>query len=256
MPPANRPPRRLLQALTSALLLLTAASAFGARGPAQDDNWRRHNDRGNRYEGLIPVRTGKPDLDVLSFAGYSEPFEGDVVLKVKFFYPGQGRLSLIAREIDDQNQYWMEAKPWKLSPGDWNEFRPWPTRDVIRSEGIESGNLGVLIRLDGERFLPAFTYHTVAPDGGGRYVVHMVASQTLSRLTLTLAAAEGGSAKGQTKTWLMGRQSLDTPFPVRLDARGFTEGFLRLSVEMKPADGRQKSPPLALVFYHKPSAGH
>ena len=83
-------------------VLASAAIAF-----ADSDCEPERNDRGNRCEGLVALPVSRPDLVLLSFAGYREPFEDDVDLKVKFFLAHDANVVIRGRDLRDRQQYWM-----------------------------------------------------------------------------------------------------------------------------------------------------
>lgn len=230
---------RYTAALAALLFVLALHPGRYHARPAYDDAaWRAKNDRVNRYEGVITRDVVGPDLQVLSLMGFFEPFRGNVNLKVRFFYPRQGDLSITAQEIVDLRQYWMEVKPLGWSPGSWNEFKPWPTGDVILREDVAPDNIGVLIRLDGnDQLLPAFTYHSSVPDRATRYAMHLRTGKHLRSVRFTLSGV-GADSKPLTKPLVLGPQTAGIPFRADLDARGFADGLLSLKVWATPREGK------------------
>jgi hypothetical protein len=240
-------------AVTYTLILIVFTFSLGSYhvSPGQTDSWKKRNDRGNRYEGLISINTGNPDFEVLSFTGFFEPFSSNVVLKVKFFYPKKSNLSIIAQEIDDQRQYWMEAKPQRWQSGEWNEFSPWPTGDVLIKEGVPADNLGVLIKSGGEdQLIPAFIYHSRLPDSVRKYTMYLRTNKNLKSVKFILSGT-GSNAKPMSKTWYLGSQTASVPFPANLDVQDFKEGIIRVVVERELRNGTQKLPTREYLFYHK-----
>jgi len=221
---------------------------------AEDESWKRRNDKGNRYEGLVSVQTGNPDLEVLSFTGFFEPFNRNVNLRVKFFLPGKTNLSIIAREIEEQKQYRMEAKPQGWTAGEWNEFSPWPT-DVVLREGISSDNVGVLITIDqnqssdqSTQLAPAFVYYSQEPHNSSSYLMYPRSNKNLRRVQLSLYGPDSSS---RPRTWALGPQAADVPFRVNLDTQGFPEGKLTLKVDRDLRGIPQRPPTHEYSFYHK-----
>ena len=110
-----------------------------------DDKWKKQNDRGNRYEGRIGVPVGNPPLELLSFVGSSPSLPvgapPDVVLKIRFFLPDSSFAFISVRELEEEKQYWMEAKQTSWQRQTWNEFTPWPIKDVLLREEIPLSNL-------------------------------------------------------------------------------------------------------------------
>ncbi len=232
--------------------IVLCVSALG-----QNDAWRRRNDRGNRYEGLISVITGNPDLEVLSFTGSRQNFDPgqNVNLKVKFYLPAEAPISITAQETEDQKQYWMEAKPRAWRAGAWNEFSPWPTGDVILKEEIPSDKLGVLVRMEGgagtTQLIPALVYHSNAPTSVSTYTLVLRTNRNLNHVYLTLYGnAKGGQPNPERLT--LARQTANVAFNVEIPAWKFNEGPMRLVVERELRNSTEKLPQREFTFYHKP----
>lgn len=250
-----KPPFWLFFVISGAFFLAVGTPATSRKSApdtitsgTQDDAWKRRNDKGNRYEGLVSIPTGNPDLEVLSFTGFFEPFNRNVNLRVRFFLPGRSNLSIIAHEIEDQKQYLMVAKPQGWTPGGWNEFSPWPS-DVVVREGISSDNVGVLITIDQTNQLaPAFVYYSRAPHNVNSYTMYLRSNKNLSRVLLTL---HGSDSSSRPRTWPLGAQAADVPFRVNLDTRGFPEGKLTLVIDRDLRGNPQKPPTREYSFYHK-----
>ena len=242
--------------LTRRFGLLSLAVAFAAlalRAPAQDDRWRSVNDRGNRYEGRVEIPVSSPELEIVSLAGFREPYDEDAVLFVKFFLAEPAPVTLQGLELQIDTQYLMEAKAGDWKVGEWNIFGPWPTRDVLDREGIPFTNLGVLITQEAEslrRYLPTFVYHSDPPRRAERYVLHLRPRVRLRKLSYTLTQL--GDPEVELKA---GRrlEDMEAGAPVRLelDAGEAKEGWLRVDVE-----GSYKSEPggpkLSFELYHRP----
>jgi len=214
-----------------------------------DEAWKRRNDRGNRYEGLVSIRTGNPDLEVLGFIGFFEPFSDNVNLKVRFFVPSAAKPSIIAHEVEEEKQYWMEVKPQDWTVGAWNEFHPWPTGDVIFKEGIPWNNVTVLIRV-GADLAPAFIYHRRSPNSAQSYILYLRSNRNLRSVHLTIS---GKSLASQPilRVVRLGRQAANVPFPVRLDLSNFGEGHVRVMIERSLRNSPQTLPVHEYGFYHK-----
>jgi hypothetical protein len=160
-------------------LLLIAAS------PADDERWRARNDRGNRYEGITaqPV-SAAPLLDLIGLHAVKEEFtvREDAELYVTYYGGSHHKTARItAREIKRSAFYWMEAKPSAIRrKKQWNEFGPWPIREVLRPNRISSGNLAVLVSLDGNSTIaPAFIRKDRGPMRIEAYEAHFVVGKSL-----------------------------------------------------------------------------
>ena len=225
--------------------------------PQVDDNWKRSNDHRNRYEGIINVLVGKPDLEVLSFLAYREPVTGYPDLRVGLFLHSGGTVSIKAVELEENRQYFMQAKEANWKPGAWNEFSPWPTKEVLGREEIPLSNVGVVIRLDRPgsdvfEFAPAFLYRMKAPVSVGRYEMYLRSHMPLKNLEFTWSQVVRGEEKtiGSSKA---GEQMPMVPFSLKLNLESLTEGPVVISVEGK-FKNQEGGPQHKYVFYHRPVA--
>lgn len=223
---------------------------------ARTDKWRRQNDRGNRYEGRIEIPVGRPDLELLSFAGFREAFTGDVTLTVRFFLPSTSPVFIHGRELQEQKQYWMESKPADWQAGAWNDFGPWPTGVVLSREGISSWNLGVVIRLrtetmNGGELAPAFIYHSTSPESVATYTLYLRPNWTLKKVTYSLYRIINDQEVKVKTSSLYGDKIAGEPFPIKLDVRDLPAGPMRLVVQ-GAYKNRIGGPIREYGFYHKP----
>lgn len=223
---------------------------------AQKVVWQQKNDRKNRYEGRIDIPVCKPELELLSFTGHRESFSGDVLLKVGFFLPTASPVFIHGRELREQKHYWMESKPADWQEGKWNEFGPWPTREVINREGIPSSNLGILVRLkkkavNGRNIAPAFLYHTTLPASVKTYTMHLRPYSNLKKVTYTLYKIENEQEVEVKADSLYGNLIAGEPFLIKLEVQGLPENRLRLVIQ-GAYKNKSGGPHLEYNFYHKP----
>ena len=223
---------------------------------AQTTTWRKQHDRGNRYEGRIDIPVGKPDLELLSFTAWREPFTTDVTLKVRFCLPSAAPVFIQGRELQEQKQYWMEAKPTTWTAGAWNEFGPWPTRDVLGKEGIPARNVGVVIKLDNDTLenaslLPAFVYHTALPASVTAYLLHLRPNATLKQVTTSLYKIVEDQEVEVRVVSVTGERTAGEPFALTLDVHDLPAGLLRLVIQ-GAYKHRQGGPLREYRFYHTP----
>jgi len=233
------------------LITMLSAEVLG-----RTEKWKRQNDRGNRYEGRIEIPVGSPDLELLSFIGFSEPFQRDVMLKVRFFLPGHLEVFIQGRELREQKQYWMESKSATWEAGAWNEFGPWPTREVLSREGIRSWNLGVVIRprkqiLNGGELVPAFVYHSTLPRSVAKYTIYLRPNSTLKKVTYSLYRIVKNQRVEVKTSSVFGEKIAGEPFPIEFEVRDLPEGPMRLYIEGE-FKNRTGGPIREYRFYHKP----
>jgi len=232
-------------------LLVSVALVFAQA----DEKWKKQNDHGNRYEGRIGIPAGNPPLELLSFVGGSAPLPAgappDVALKICFFLPDSSPAFISARELEEEKQYWMEAKQTSWKPQKWNTFTPWPTKDVLRREEIPLSNLGVTVRL-GEinkpRFVPAVLFSETALVAVTSYKLHLRPGGTLKRVDYELFDDKRKSIKSAS---LFGERIAGAPFTLELDARGLAEGWKHLNIT-GTYKGKDRGPAEEYEFYHKP----
>lgn len=116
-----------------ALAILVLAIVYSLESFAQDEEWYRKNDRGNRYEGRISIKVGRPPpIEFLSFLSFREQFDKNVTMKVRFSLTDDSPAIVYARELDELKHYWMESEQeLEWDAGTWNQFTPWLTNTTI-----------------------------------------------------------------------------------------------------------------------------
>ncbi len=232
------------------LFLFLAVSA----AQVAPEKWRQQNDRGNRFEGLVQVPAGLPDLELVSFVAYWEPFEAGATLRVLFYLPVEMPVVVESRELRDEKQYWMESKPQSWRAGAWNEFGPWPTRDVIAREGIAADNLGVVVRPRGQSpsgtILPALVYHQHRPGSVERYSLYIRPNTTLRTVQYSADRASGARTVALAKGMLPGEKIAGEPFLIDLDFRGVKPGPVRLIIN-GTFKNRTGGPVRKFEFFHQ-----
>lgn len=247
----------MLSSLVIAIVVITVLAADDIL--ARTDKWRMQNDRGNRYEGRIEIPVGRPDVELLSFVGFLEPFNADVILRVRFFLPTTSEVFIRGRELREQKQYWMGSKPAKWQAGAWNEFGPWPTSEVLSREGIPAWNLGVLIRLredtaNGGELAPAFVYHSpsgTVPPSVSKYTVYLRPNATLKKVSYSLYRVVNNQRVEVKALSFVGEKIAGEPFPIEFEVRGLPEGPMRLHIQ-GAFKNRTGGPIREYGFYHKP----
>jgi len=240
-------------------LLLTITVLFASTSVAfsqADEQWKKQNDRGNRYEGRIGIPVGNPPLELLSFVGGSTAFPPgippDVTLKIKFFLPDASSAFIYGRELVEKRQYWMEAKQTSWQPQVWNEFAPWPTKDVLRREEIPLTNLGITVRLGAEKsnlLAPAVLSYEGALVPVPSYTLYLRPGATLKKVTYVLSRGDNGAT---VKTASLVQERLaGEPFSIVLNAQEIPEGRMHLKI-IGVYKGQDGTPTVEYDFYHKP----
>ena len=238
------------------LLISTLVIVFPIEILLQTDKWKSQNDRGNRYEGRIQIPLGQPDLELLSFSGFREQFDADVILKVRFYLPTNSTVFIQGRELREQKQYWMESKPANWQAHAWNEFGPWATREVLTREEIPPWNLGVVVRLreetsDGGELVPAFVYHSTLPASITKYSLYLRPNSVLKKVSYSLYRISHDQEIKVKASFLSGEKIAGEPFLIELEVGHLSEGPMRLVVEGSYKN-RMGGPIREYSFYHKP----
>jgi hypothetical protein len=250
---------KLYPCLVTAVTCMVTILVTDSSARAQTDEWRKRNDRGNRYEGRVSIEVAKPDLRLLSFFASREAFEKNVDLHVRFFLPAPAHVFIQARELREIKKYWMEAKPGQWEAGRWNEFAPWPTGSVLIREGVPYWNLGVLIRINnsttsGRELLPAIVYHSALRGPITHYTMHLQPTTTLRNVQFSLSQMVDNKERN-TRTWESTTEKVaGQPFSIDFDLAGQPEGWMRLIIEGFYSN-RPGGPLQVYTFYHKPDLG-
>ncbi len=232
-----------------ALLLGNAVACL-----AQSDEWKRDNDRGNRYEGTIERAVSQLDLDLLSLTSAREKLEGDEELNVRFYLPESISAEIVARELVEAVHYWMLSKPFEPAEAGWRDFGPWPTSEVLSKNQISFDNIGVLVRVQSEQsnadvLSPAMIYHSSPGEPSGDYTFLFQPSVPLRRLDYSVyrVGADGAeilsASLGETKR-------AGVPFAVEIDLTGESSGLMRLELAGKYRN-RTGGPVREYEFYHR-----
>ncbi len=234
---------------------LVLSVCFCASADEPSDRWKRHNDLGNRYEGRIEVLVGRPQLEVVSLLGYREAYDSSdtVDLRVLFFVPESGEVKIQARELEDQTQYFMEAKAQEWAAGEWHEFGPWSTGDVLSREQVAASNVGVVVSLrerseenSSQILLPAFVYHAQTPSRVVAYTLRLRPDSDLREVRYLLRAGEDEVFSGKLVDSLKAGEA----FPIKLDVADVPNGQLKLEIEGR-FKNRPAGPKASFEIYHQ-----
>jgi hypothetical protein len=227
-----------------------------ARPSAQ--NWKtKAADFDNRYEGLVPVDVGSPDLELASFVGYFEPFEQHVELQVGFYLPSPAPAVVKAQELRDMVYYRMESKPRQWTTA-WNRFERWDTRAVIDAQHVSPANIGVVVRLDDQNesgaLAPAFVYHTALPRDVGAYRMVFRPGMTLAGAECAVYDARPARVDPVLKQAIPGDLARHEPFYVSLDLRRQPAGALTIVIRGF-VKNRSQIVTREYRFFHTPTTG-
>jgi hypothetical protein len=186
--------RVFLIALQIAFLSLLA---FPPAAPGQDAQWFQHNDKGDRYEGLIDQPNAKREYTVLAFFAFHENLPRDLKgnLHVKYFVPDKEPVFIQARQNTRRTNYLMVSKGAPSLPGQWNHFQ-WPAGEVLGRPNLDHSDLGVVVRLKSdneytEDLAPAVFYNQAEPRTLSRQYELILKLQrySITRLKYTITAA-------------------------------------------------------------------
>ena len=215
--------------------------------------WEKENDRGNRFEGIKGIEVSAPPIQLIAFFSYKEEYGCDDILKVKFYLRNPSNVQLIAQELRTVEFYWMKAKPQKWKSG-WNEFSPWPVKDVLADLNIPLDNLGVLLRMGNNygsgQVSPVILYCQSSPRPSNivRYKAYFRPGISLTGGFYEIYR-EHGSGEIIRKEQI-GSQIPPTPFFIKFELNNDWQGWVRLRIVIYPEDGATPSPSREYDFYH------
>jgi hypothetical protein len=237
---------------------------FSLSGIAQDDEiWQRNNDRGNRFEG---TRTQKVNstLQLVGLHGSFEPytFSEAQVLQVAFYADTATTIAVSAEELKRQAYYWMESKPFEVEAGA-NTFGPWEVDAVLAEEKIPPENLAILVQqpeADKKSFLPAFVYHSHAPDSALLYKAYFLAGKTIYNYRYRIYEGKNTDKDNRLLSKFKRRKIFkNRPFTITidfedLDIEGAAEGWYTMELIMQTRPGIQRvKDQYEFYFYHRPA---
>jgi hypothetical protein len=190
-------------------------------------------------------------------------------LRVKFFLPAASpqepaldptKVVIEAREIVPTRNYFMRSKaaPWQA--GAWNDFGPWPTVDVLDSQGIQATNLAVLASYslkDGSRvYLPVEVLAGVPPSTASTYTFQFTTSYEIHSLETTLTSPSGKVEVLPAIQCSAGPTCIvyeaDSPHAFTIDMKDRPQGIYRLHLHGHVPNSKFQ-PELSIQIYHKGS---
>jgi len=222
------------------------------------DTWKTQNDRGNRYEGIKGIEVSAPPIQLIAFFIYKEEYKWDDILKVRFYLRNPSDVQLTAQELTTVEFYWMEAKPQNWEQG-WNEFSPWPVKDVLAELNINPDNLGVLVRLDknyGSGLVSPVilccqsSQSTQRPSNIVQYKAYFRPGISLSGGFFEVYKERGNGEIIRKEP--IGSQVPPGPFPIVFELNSNWQGWVRLRIVVHPKDEKTPGPSREYDFYHLP----
>jgi hypothetical protein len=154
----------------------------------------------------------------------------------------------------------MQSKPntWRL--GEWNDFGPWPTRDILDQLGIMPGNLALLAsfrRSTGDLiYLPVEVLVHGAPLSSSTYTVEVKSSWNLHAIETSIINPSGKIEELPIQGCSFGPTCIlydaDTPFSINLNLNGQPEGVYRFHIVGRVPNNSLR-PELSVKIYHRQS---
>ncbi|MEO1254380.1 MAG: hypothetical protein AAFY41_05780 [Bacteroidota bacterium] len=245
--------RSILSTITLCLVILASAFSQDRRSA----EWKKNNDRKNRYEGTYTRKVSNPSIDLVSLKAYQEEYESSKghVLKVQFYTPEAMEYRLIAQELRVTRFYWMEAKD-TLSIISWNTFQPWPVDYLLRRLRITYQNLGVVAQLlkEGSRkreFAPVYVYHSSSPGRTSYYVAYFHLGRPASGGSYSISSGRHRANAELLQTYPISKKSGGTAFPIRIKTELLeSSGWYTVEVNLREK-GTLDPFSYSFSFYHK-----
>src|SRR5262249_36309923 len=105
------------------------------------------------------------------------------------------KVLVAAREIIDTKHYLMQSRQAKWNVGTWNDFSPWPTKDVIDRLDLDPTNIAVLASYRDDNtspvYLPVNVFSGKNQDGGASYRFYVETSWDLHSVEKTIIGPSG-----------------------------------------------------------------
>lgn len=211
--------------------------------------------RSNRMEGMRGVQTGGAGIELLSFVAFREPLDvsSAPVLKIRFFLPSAGNVYIKAVELRRHGSSHYQMKPLQVAwMAGWQEFAPWPTKDVLKPEEIPLSELGIVARLGKDRagsghLAPIILCAGKCPQHVRHYVLDLRPAATLSKIDYQITHVDSGRVVAVNH---IENVAANAPFKIKFDLTNELAGEYRLLIKAKEW-GKTKGPSRQYVFYHR-----
>ena len=139
---------------------------------------------------------------------------------------------------------------WK--PNSWNEFLPWPTKDVLDREEVAPTNIGVLVERVPEheirRFAPALLCEDDCVPHVENYQLMLRPGKRIVEIQYVISKASG--EKVLTRILPIAETLDPTPIPVTLTATDLPLGELIIVLAPRERNRIQFGPPIEFSFYN------
>jgi hypothetical protein len=235
--------------------LVASFPLFSGTSSTDDFKYERYS---NRMEGLRRIPTTGGSIVLQSFVLYREEMSlsKDLILKVHFYLPRTGSAFLSAVELRRHglSHYQMRPINSKWSTG-WNEFSPWPAKDVLFPLKISPNDISVVVRMESDEVgsgtvAPAILYSDPdkLPLTVGNYSVVFFPTVSLSYLDFSVINVDSGQTVSSGQKRNIGAK---VPFSIEFDISDRQEGLYRLLI-LAEEYGRTIGPERQYFFYHFP----
>jgi hypothetical protein len=224
------------------LQVQSAPSADAARG-----DWRRRNERGDRFEGLNygrPVGVdGSLELVDAHWLPLPENLPATGHLALRFFVPAGARPEVVVRERMPRVYYRMEPHPPAAGWRDKADNRfAWPISEVLKPARLRLGDLAFQVRLE-VGGSPLEHYAVVGVAAGSaeqrqRVRVVLMPKRNFSASNYAIGGTCGPTSRRSPAVDL-GPQYAGVPFPIDLPAPDTGQVLLTVSLAAPAFAGGQ-----------------
>lgn len=217
-----------------------------------NDNWRKKNDLGNRYEGVVTLEVGAGSIKLLSLTIYKEKYNTNDTLRVKFYLHrmfDNNAVKVVAQELTKLQFYWMESKPSNWQQG-WNEFSPWPVDLLLKPLDINANNLGITIEIgkinNYSLFAPAIVYHSTVPQSFINYKSYFFPVRPIYHGRYWIYRIDNNEL---LEYKIFKRHPAEQPFPIYFQLDSSWRGLVKFKMEIYfPTDALPAD--YTFYFYH------
>jgi hypothetical protein len=217
----------------------------------------------NRVEGTAVELHGDEDITLLGIHRSFEQFPKNSILQVQFYLPNtatpSAKVFVEAREIVDTKHYLMQSKRSSWDEGSWNNFTPWPTKDVIDPLGLDPANIAVLAGYrDGHHpavYLPVNVMAQPSQPTKRPYTFHFETAWDLHSLEKSITDPSGHSTILKTDECKISPScviySAASSQAFEVDMSNFSEGIYSVHL-VGHIPGNSLKPDLLIRIYHHP----